>query len=66
MNSPDQVDLQSRLKVGVFTDLLMAAEFDVGLERLSLLTDTSIGGLLLGTVLSPVYLPMFSVWVKGK
>jgi len=66
MNSPDRGNRQSRLKTGIVADLLMASEFDVGLERLSLLADTSIGGLLLGTVLSLVYLPMFSVWVKGK
>ena len=44
----------------------MDLEHAVGLERLSPLADTAIGGLLIGTVLSLFYLPMFYVWVKGK
>jgi multidrug efflux pump subunit AcrB len=46
--------------------LPVALEHAVGLERLSPLADTAIGGLLIGTVLSLFYLPMFYVWVKGK
>ncbi len=45
--------------------LPIALEHAVGLERLSPLADTAIGGLLLGTVLTLFYLPMFYVWVKG-
>ncbi|MGQ9831727.1 MAG: efflux RND transporter permease subunit [Thermochromatium sp.] len=45
--------------------LPIALEHAVGLERLSPLADTAIGGLLLGTVLSLFYLPMFYVWVAG-
>lgn len=46
--------------------LPIALEHAVGLERLSPLADTAIGGLLLGTVLTLFYLPMFYVWVKGR
>ncbi|PJB03380.1 MAG: hypothetical protein CO126_07040, partial [Hydrogenophilales bacterium CG_4_9_14_3_um_filter_63_34] len=52
---------------GTIAGLLpVALEHAVGLERLSPLADTAIGGLLIGTVLSLFYLPMFYVWVKGK
>lgn len=52
---------------GTIAGLLpVALEHAVGLERLSPLADTAIGGLLVGTVLSLFYLPMFYVWVKGK
>ena len=52
---------------GTMAGLLpVALEHAVGLERLSPLADTAIGGLLVGTVLSLFYLPMFYVWVKGK
>ncbi|BCB26496.1 multidrug ABC transporter [Sulfurimicrobium lacus] len=43
----------------------IAMQRAVGLERLSPLADAAIGGLLLGTVLSLFYLPMFYVWVSG-
>lgn len=46
--------------------LPVALEHAVGLERLSPLADTAIGGLLLGTVLTLFYLPMFYVWVKNR
>jgi multidrug efflux pump subunit AcrB len=50
---------------GTIAGLLpVAMEHAVGLERLSPLADTAIGGLLVGTVLSLFYLPMFYVWVK--
>ncbi len=52
---------------GTIAGLLpVALEHAVGLERLSPLADTAIGGLLVGTVLSLFYLPMFYVWVKGN
>ena len=44
----------------------IAMQRAVGLERLSPLADAAIGGLLVGTVLSLFYLPMFYVWVMGK
>jgi Cu/Ag efflux pump CusA len=44
----------------------IALERAVGMERLSPLADAAIGGLLLGTVLSLFYLPMFYVWAMGK
>ncbi len=44
----------------------IAMQRAVGLERLSPLADAAIGGLLVGTVLSLFYLPMFYVWVSGK
>ena len=44
----------------------IAMQRAVGLERLSPLADAAIGGLLVGTVLSLFYLPMFYVWVVGK
>jgi multidrug efflux pump subunit AcrB len=46
--------------------LPVALEHAVGLERLSPLADTAIGGLLLGTVLTLFYLPMFYVWVANR
>ena len=52
---------------GTIAGLLpVALEHAVGLERLSPLADTAIGGLLIGTVLSLFYLPMFYVWVKQR
>lgn len=44
----------------------IAMQRAVGLERLSPLADAAIGGLLIGTVLSLFYLPMFYVWVMGR
>ena len=41
----------------------IAMERAVGMERLSPLADAAIGGLLIGTVLSLFYLPMFYVWL---
>lgn len=46
--------------------LPIALQQAVGLERLSPLAVSAIGGLLLGTVLSLFYLPLFYVWVTGK
>jgi Cu/Ag efflux pump CusA len=43
--------------------LPVALEHAVGLERLSPLADTAIGGLLLGTFLTLFYLPLFYVWI---
>ena len=45
--------------------LPIALQQAVGLERLSPLAVSAIGGLLLGTVLSLFYLPLFYVWVAG-
>lgn len=36
----------------------------VGLERLSLLADVAIGGLLIGTILTLIYIPMFAYIVE--
>jgi Cu/Ag efflux pump CusA len=44
----------------------IAMQHAAGLERLSPLADAAIGGLLLGTVLSLFYLPMFYVWVTAR
>jgi len=44
----------------------IAMQRAVGLERLSPLADAAIGGLLIGTVLSLFYLPMFYVWLTGR
>jgi multidrug efflux pump subunit AcrB len=44
----------------------IAMERAVGLERLSPLADAAIGGLLVGTLLSLFYLPMFYVWLMRK
>ncbi len=46
--------------------LPIALQQAVGLERLSPLAVAAIGGLLLGTVLSLFYLPLFYVWVAGR
>ncbi|QUN06979.1 efflux RND transporter permease subunit [Shewanella yunxiaonensis] len=43
----------------------IAMQRAVGLERLSPLADATIGGLLVGTVLSLFYLPMFYVWLTN-
>ncbi len=42
----------------------IAMQRAVGLERLSPLADAAIGGLLVGTILSLFYLPMFYVWMS--
>jgi len=44
----------------------IAMQRAVGLERLSPLADAAIGGLLVGTLLSLFYLPMFYVWVTSR
>lgn len=44
----------------------IAMEHAVGMERLSPLADAAMGGLLVGTVLSLFYLPMFYVWVSAS
>lgn len=44
----------------------IALEWAVGLEKLSPLADVAIGGLLVGTILTLVYVPMFAYWVEGK
>jgi multidrug efflux pump subunit AcrB len=44
----------------------IAMQRAVGLERLSPLADAAIGGLLVGTLLSLFYLPMFYVWVTDR
>ncbi len=46
--------------------LPIALERAVGIEQLSPLADTAIGGLLLGTALTLFYLPMFHVWMRGS
>jgi multidrug efflux pump subunit AcrB len=46
--------------------LPIALQQAVGLERLSPLAVAAIGGLLLGTVLSLFYLPLFYVWVAQR
>ena len=46
--------------------LPVALEHAVGLERLSPLADTAIGGLLLGTFLTLFYLPLFYVWIARR
>lgn len=51
---------------GTIAGLLpIALQHAVGLERLSPLAVAAIGGLLLGTMLSLFYLPLFYVWVAG-
>ncbi|MBU0910868.1 MAG: efflux RND transporter permease subunit, partial [Proteobacteria bacterium] len=45
----------------------IAFEWAVGLERLSPLADVAIGGLLVGTILTLIYIPMFAYTVdRGK
>ena len=44
----------------------IALEWAVGLERLSPLADVAIGGLLIGTILTLIYIPMFAYSVEGK
>ena len=44
----------------------IAFEWAVGLERLSPLADVAIGGLLIGTILTLIYIPMFAYSVEGK
>jgi Cu/Ag efflux pump CusA len=41
----------------------IAFEWAVGLERLSPLADVAIGGLLVGTILTLIYIPMFAYTV---
>ncbi len=42
----------------------IALEWAVGLEKLSPLADVAIGGLLVGTILTLIYIPMFAYWVE--
>jgi multidrug efflux pump subunit AcrB len=44
----------------------IALENAVGLERLSPLADVAIGGLLLGTLLTLIFIPMFAYIVDGE
>jgi multidrug efflux pump subunit AcrB len=44
----------------------IAFEWAVGLERLSPLADVAIGGLLVGTILTLIYIPMFAYSVEKK
>lgn len=44
----------------------IAFEWAVGLERLSPLADVALGGLLVGTVLTLIYIPMFAYSVDKK
>jgi len=44
----------------------IAFEWAVGLERLSPLADVAVGGLLVGTVLTLIYIPMFAYSVDQK
>jgi len=44
----------------------IALEMAVGLERLSPLADVAIGGLLIGTLLTLIYIPMFAYSVDTK
>ena len=44
----------------------LAFEWAVGLERLSPLADVAVGGLLVGTVLTLIYIPMFAYSVEPK
>ena len=44
----------------------IAFEWAVGLERLSPLADVAIGGLLIGTILTLIYIPMFAYSVEKK
>jgi multidrug efflux pump subunit AcrB len=44
----------------------IAAEQAVGLERLSPLADVAVGGLLIGTLLTLIYVPMFAYIADGK
>ena len=44
----------------------IAFEWAVGLERLSPLADVAVGGLLVGTVLTLIYIPMFAYSVERK
>jgi len=44
----------------------IALEQAVGLERLSPLADVAIGGLLIGTLLTLIYVPMFAYIADGK
>ncbi len=43
----------------------IALEWAVGLEKLSPLADVAIGGLIIGTILTLVYIPMFAYSVDG-
>jgi len=44
----------------------IALEWAVGLEKLSPLADVAIGGLLIGTILTLIYIPMFAYSVEGR
>ena len=43
----------------------IALEWAVGLEKLSPLADVAIGGLIIGTILTLIYIPMFAYSVEG-
>lgn len=52
---------------GTFAGMIpIALEQAVGLERLSPLADVAIGGLLIGTLLTLIYIPMFAYIVDTK
>ncbi len=44
----------------------IAFEWAVGLEKLLPLADVAIGGLLIGTILTLIYIPMFAYSMEGK
>jgi Cu/Ag efflux pump CusA len=44
----------------------IALEQAVGLERLSPLADVAIGGLLIGTLLTLIFVPMYAYMVDNK
>ncbi len=44
----------------------IAFEWAVGLEKLSPLADVAIGGLIIGTILTLIHIPMFAYSVEGK
>jgi len=44
----------------------IALEWAVGLEKLSPLADVAIGGLIIGTILTLIYIPMFAYSVDNK
>jgi len=46
--------------------LPIAFEWAVGLERLSPLADVAIGGLIIGTILTLIYIPIFAYSVEKK
>ena len=54
------------LEINKDIELMGAKMRAVGLERLSPLADVAVGGLLVGTVLTLIYIPMFAYSVEGK